>query len=102
MTKGNENRVLETLKHDMNYYQNMIKLYEDISTQRKIPKEIIIPVYEYLCEQDVKGLDTNLLFQICYPLAVDMNIRTLEDLKDWFEQGYVIEVDEEEIRFMQK
>lgn len=98
MTK--ENRVFECLKHDPNYYRNMIILYKDISSQDSIPNEIIIPVYEYLYELGISNISLNFLFEICFTFAQKIGIGSLEDFKNWFEQGHAIEVGDQEIRFI--
>lgn len=72
---------------DISYYRNLVPLFESVSTQEKIPKEIIIPVYDMLYRQGETNLSVNDLFSVCLSLVQESEIQTLEEFKNWIDEG---------------
>ena len=77
---------------DIHYFRQLVKLYEPISTQKKIPKEIIIPVYDMLYRQGETDLAVNDLFNVCILLVNEDGIQSLEDFENWMSKGNKIEL----------
>jgi|GEM_PF-4921417 len=75
-----------------NTIKKLTNLYESVRSQRRIPKEIIIPVYDMLYKQGEVNLSLNDLFEVCLLIVEEDGVQSLEDFKNWIKEGNKIEL----------